>query len=135
MRDYDFDGEPYVVIERDEPGIGTFLLGALVGAGAALLFAPRSGEATRRLIGERARQAGDTMRDAVEDVTDQVSARVAEVRDRVAEQVDEAREAVRRQQRQVVDAFDAGRETAIEARVELERRLAEAKAARRDAGA
>lgn len=130
MRNYDFEGEPYVVIEREEPGFGTFLLGALAGAGMALLFAPRSGEATRRLIGEQARRATDTMRDTVEDVTDRLADRAADVRDRVAEHVDDVRTSVRRSQQQVVDAFDAGRAAAIEARLELERRLAESRAAR-----
>lgn len=132
MRNYDFEGEPYVVIEREEPGFGTFLLGALVGASAALLFAPRSGEATRRMLGEQARRATDSMRDTVEDVTDRIADRAADVRDRVADRVDEVRINVRRGQQQVVDAFDAGRAAAVEARIELERRLAESKAARRD---
>jgi len=134
MGSYDFEGEPYVVIEREEPGFGTFLLGALVGAGVALLFAPRSGEDTRQMLGEHARRATDTVRDAVEDVTDRVAERAADVRDRVADRVDEVRTSVRRSQQQVVDAFDAGRAAAVEARLELERRLAETKAARRDAG-
>lgn len=134
MRNYDFDGEPYVVIEREEPGIGTFLFGALVGASAALLFAPRSGEATRQLLGEQARRATDTVRDAVEQVTESVTDRAADVRDRMNERVDDVRSSVRRSQQQVVDAFDAGRAAAVEARIELERRLAESKAARRDAG-
>ena len=42
MRDQ--DDAPYVVIERDGGGgLGSFVLGALVGAGLALLFAPKSG--------------------------------------------------------------------------------------------
>ena len=41
MRD---DQVSYVVLERDRGGgFGTFLLGALVGAGLALLLAPKSG--------------------------------------------------------------------------------------------
>lgn len=134
MRDYDFDGEPYIVIEREEPGFGTFLFGALVGAGVALLFAPRSGEDTRRIIGEQAQRASDTVRDAIDDVTDRVAERAADVRDRAADRVDEVRDSVRRSRRQVVDAFDAGRAAAIDARIDLERRLAETKAARRDQG-
>lgn len=134
MRNYDFEGEPYVVIERDEAGIGTFLFGALVGAAAALLFAPRTGEDTRRMLGEQARRATDTVRDAVDDATDRVVERATDVRERVADRVDDMRESVRRQGQQVVDAFDAGRAAAIEARFELERRLADSKAARRDAG-
>lgn len=36
-----------------------FVLGAIAGAATALLLAPQSGEETRRLIGERAREGKD----------------------------------------------------------------------------
>lgn len=133
MRDYDFEGEPFVVIEREEPGIGTLLLGVAIGAGITLLLAPRSGADTRRMIEQRARRTGNRMRDAATDVADDVTSRVNDVRDRVAERVSAARDAVRRGQDQVLDAVDAGRFAAGEARSELERKIAENKAARREA--
>ena len=65
MRDHDeydaddFDGHPYVVIERaTRPAWCHSSLGIALGAGAALLLAPRSGAETRRMIGDRARTAG-----------------------------------------------------------------------------
>ncbi len=133
MRDYDFEGEPFVVIEREEPGIGTLLLGVAIGAGVALLLAPRSGADTRRMIGHGARRSGARMRDAATGVADNVTGHVNDVRDRVAERVGAARDAVRRGQDHVLDAVDAGRFAAGEARSELERKLAENKAARREA--
>lgn len=42
-------------------------LGALIGAGAALLFAPHSGEETRDLISERAHQFGSRIGDRIDD--------------------------------------------------------------------
>jgi gas vesicle protein len=42
-------------------------IGALIGAGAALLFAPQSGEETRELIGERARGFGSRIGDRIDD--------------------------------------------------------------------
>jgi gas vesicle protein len=133
MRDYDFEGEPFVVIERDEPGIGTLLLGVAIGAGIALLFAPRSGADTRRVIGNQVRRAGERARDAATEVADSVTSQANEVRDRVAQRVGAARAAVRRGQDTVMDAVDAGRYAAGEARSDLERRIAENKAARREA--
>ena len=45
MRD---DDERYIVIDRGHGGgVGSFLLGALVGAGVALLMAPKTGEETQ----------------------------------------------------------------------------------------
>jgi gas vesicle protein len=129
----DFEREPFVGIERDEPGVGTLLLGVAIGAGLALLLAPRSGAETRRMIESRARRAGARVRDVATDVADNVTSQVNDVRDRVSERVGAARRAVRRGQDQVLDAVDAGRYAASEARSELERRIAENKAARREA--
>jgi len=129
----DFEREPFVVIERDEPGIGTLLLGIAIGAGMALLLAPRSGVDTRRILSQRARRAGDRVRHVATDVADNVASQVNDVRDRVTERVGAARSAVRRGQDQVLDAVDAGRSAASEARSELERKIAENKAARREA--
>lgn len=43
-------------------------IGALLGAGAALLFAPQSGEDTRELIAERAQRLGGRVSDRLDDV-------------------------------------------------------------------
>ncbi len=49
------DDLPYILVERDSGGsFGSFFLGALVGAGLALLFAPQSGEETQDYIRARA---------------------------------------------------------------------------------
>ena len=51
------DDLPYIVVERDSGGsFGSFCLGALVGAGLALLFAPQSGEETQEEIRARAKK-------------------------------------------------------------------------------
>lgn len=133
MRDYDFDGEPFVVIEQADAGIGSFILGVAIGVGAALLLAPRAGEDTRRLIGESARRAGETVFDSVAEVSNRVGAEVADMHERVTDRVEDARDAVRRGQEQVLGAIDAGRAAAAEGRAELERRIAENKTHRREA--
>jgi gas vesicle protein len=126
-RDYDFDQEPYVVIERRDSGIGPLLLGLALGAGAALLFAPRSGMETRRIIKDRARDAGDAARARAEELATAVTERVTEARDAVTEHVGTVRDSVRRHRDELLDAFDAGRSAAHQARAELERKLAERK--------
>ena len=42
-----------------------FLLGSIVGAGIALLFAPATGQETRRVLRERARRLGSDAQDVV----------------------------------------------------------------------
>lgn len=128
MRHFDFDDEPTIVIEKS-PGIGTFLLGLAVGAGLALLFAPESGEATRRRISRKVKQARDAAEDAVGEVTDRVGDTFEAARQRVEEKIDEARSTIEMKKEQVQRAMQAGREAAEQAREDLERRLAETKAA------
>jgi len=127
--EWDDDDEPYVVIEKSEPGVGTFLAGLAIGAGLALLFAPRSGEETRRDLERRARKIGDQAKDLVSEVTETVSEKVQEAKAGVESRIDSARNAVELKRRQVTNAVDAGRAAAQQARVELEQRIAETKAA------
>jgi gas vesicle protein len=123
------DDEPYIVIEKHSGGVGDFLLGALIGAGVALLFAPRSGRETRADISRRARAAQDRVRDVATGVTDQVVDTFETARSRIEEQIESARSAIVNKKDQVSRAMEAGREAAQQARTDLERRLAETKAA------
>ncbi len=49
MRDDEFDDEPYLIIEKNNGSVGSFLVGVAIGAGVALLLAPqdRRGDARR----------------------------------------------------------------------------------------
>ena len=129
MRDHDHDGEPYIVIEKHSGDLGNLFVGLLIGAGVALLFAPRSGQETRRDIRRKARQATDAVKGVAEEVTGQVVETFEGAKVRVEEQIEAARSAIEAKKRQVSRAMDAGREAAAEARQELESRLVETKAA------
>jgi gas vesicle protein len=129
MRHHDHDEQPYIVIEKHSGGVGNLLLGVLIGAGVALLFAPRSGEETRTAISRRARKAGSKVKGVAEEVTDQVVDTFEGAKARVEEQLESARSAIELKKAQVARAMDAGREAAQQARGDLERRLAETKAA------
>ena len=127
--DWDDDEGPYVVIERSEPGVSAFVMGIAIGAGLALLFAPRTGEETRRELQRRARRVGDQAQDFVAEVSDTVTERFQVARANVESRIDSAKQAVDIKRRQVTNAVDAGRAAAQQARVELEQRIAETKAA------
>jgi len=130
MSRYEFeDFEPHVVIERHEPGIGSFLLGIAIGAGVALLFAPRSGAATRRSLRRRAMRVRRAAEDVMTEATENVADSFQDARRKVEERLDSAREAIDLKKKQVNRAMNAGRAAAREARADLEQRLAETKAA------
>ena len=124
--------EPYVIVERREAGVGSFLIGIALGAGVALLLAPQSGEETRRSIARRARRAQEAAQDFVEDVSGTVADKFQEVRASVEERIEATMDAVDDKKRRVSNAFHAGRAAAREARGELEQRIAESKAAYKD---
>jgi gas vesicle protein len=117
------------VVERRSGGVGTFLLGLAIGAGVALLFAPQSGQATRRELTRRARKVKEAAEDTVAGVSATVQDGFAAARQRVEDGISEARDAIEVKREQVARAVDAGREAAQQARADLERRLAETKAA------
>jgi gas vesicle protein len=129
MRHHEHDEEPYIDIEKHSSGVGTLLLGALIGAGVALLFAPKSGQETRSDIKRGARKAQNKVRDVAEEMTEQVVDTFEGARAKVEEQLETARSAIVAKKEQVSRAMEAGREAAQQARTDLERRLAETKAA------
>ena len=58
--------QPVIVVEKSS-GIGSFLWGAVIGAGVALLLAPRTGEETRAEL----RTKGRRLRARAEDTADE----------------------------------------------------------------
>ncbi|HEU0299137.1 MAG TPA: YtxH domain-containing protein [Longimicrobium sp.] len=136
MRDEELDeefGDQELEYAAEEPGsgFGTFVLGALFGAGVALLLTARTGRETQaeiaRLLGGVRERAGGPVQGARESVarwageaTGTVSGRLDEVRAAVDDRLDRVRGAV-----------DEGRMAASHARVELRRRVDEARASYR----
>ncbi len=129
MSNYEFeDDEPYVVIEKQEGSVGSFLLGIAIGAGIAVLFAPQSGVETRRGIARRATRARDVAQDLVDDASVRVNDTFSQAREQVESRIESARNAIEIKKQQVARAMAAGRAAAQQARDDLERRIAESKA-------
>lgn len=90
-------GEPTVVVERRSGGgIGVFLLGVAVGAGLALLYAPRSGAETRAELRRGARRLRRQARILAEDVKDSAEDVVRTTRAAARDAARDAREAIER---------------------------------------
>jgi gas vesicle protein len=125
MRDH--DDVPYIVIERRSGGVTPFVWGALLGAGVALLLAPRSGEETQEEIRRTAMRLRTGVEDRVGAARDSVTGAVNRTRDRVQGRVESVRGAVESRAERARGALDTGRRVARDARTELERRVADAR--------
>lgn len=104
------DDREVVYVERGEGSIKPVLFGALLGLAVGLLFAPQSGDETRRALNRRMRK----MRALAEEKVDELSERISG---------DDARPTRERE------------DTREDVRGELERRVSEARARRRRAPA
>jgi gas vesicle protein len=78
---------------RDDGGAGTvvvaFMLGAITGAAVALLLAPATGEETRRILGDKAKEGRDRATDAARQGREYLNRQ----RDTIATAIDRGREA------------------------------------------
>jgi gas vesicle protein len=75
------------------------IVGAMMGAVAALLFAPRSGEETRNMIAARAREGADRVANQSRHIADVTN-----------EYVEKGKEVLQHQKDQVSAAYEAGKQ-------------------------
>ncbi len=76
-----------------------FLLGGLIGAGLALLYAPSSGEETRKRLKEQMAKQGDELNEIYESAVDTVEEGMGKVK-----------EAIEEKKSAVINAYEAGRD-------------------------
>jgi len=81
--------------------IGLFLVGVSVGATVALLFAPKSGEETRKLIAKKAEEGKDYM-----------TSKGRELREQAEELVEKGKELVSKEKERLAEVFETGKEAA-----------------------
>lgn len=90
---------------------GAFLLGGLVGATIALLYAPKSGRQTRRDISKAARRVKNEAVDVVEDTVDSINDFASGVKERVSDIIDRGVELSDHAKREIVRTFEQGQKT------------------------
>jgi len=128
---HDDDDDDVVVVEKRGSTVAPLLWGLAIGAALGLLFAPMSGAELRGEIARRGRRLKELAEDKAEELEEMVADRYARARDKVEDTVESARRKAKEGKQFAHDVADAGRAAALTAREELERRLAEAREARR----
>ena len=121
-------GREVVYVQRGDSSAKWLFWGAMLGAGLALMYAPRSGEETRRVVQRRLWKLRAMTEEKLDELAQQLGGPRESLRDLDEEDFEEE------------DLFDSRetpsprRTSAPSAREELERRLAEARARRRTSG-
>jgi len=128
MRNYDDDGVPYVVIERSGSGFVPFVWGALIGAAAALLLAPKSGAETQQELKEKARKLRERAEEKAGELQGTLQEAMNQGRKHVEEHYDTAKKAVGSGRERAQKAVDAGKKAARAARTEYDERITEIRA-------
>lgn len=89
----------------------SFVMGLGAGAALAVLFAPRSGEETRALITEKAREGRRFAEERARDIRDMATDKAAQLRDRANDVVERSRDVVSRPKDAISAAIQAGKDT------------------------
>lgn len=90
---------------QQDSGIGTgsiilsFFIGGIIGAGVALLMAPKTGEETRKMI-----------RDFADDARDRAGDYVGQVKEKASTYMDKGKEILDREKNVISRAVEAGKE-------------------------
>ncbi|MBA4349312.1 MAG: hypothetical protein C0415_04905 [Thermodesulfovibrio sp.] len=87
---------------------GAFLVGGLIGACIAFLYAPKSGRQTRRDISKAAKRVKRDAVDLVEDTIDKVNEFAGDVKDRVSDIIDKGVELSDSAKKEIIKTLEHG---------------------------
>jgi hypothetical protein len=121
-------GREVVYVQRGDSSAKWLFWGAVLGAGLALMYAPRSGEETRRGVQRRLWKLRAMTEEKLDELAQQLGGPRESLRDLEDEDFEDEELLEPR------EAPPVRRSSTPSAREELERRLAEARARRRSAG-
>jgi len=87
---------------------GAILIGGLIGAAIALLYAPKSGRETRKDIARAARRANNSTVDLIEDTIDDVNDFVNDLREKAADIVDQGVDLSDKAKKEIIATLEQG---------------------------
>ena len=104
--------------------VGAMMLvaGGVIGAGVALLFAPQSGERTRRDIARRSRKARNQTEKMVREAAESVTELVEDLGDKTSDLVDRGGEVAESWRQHLLESIDRGQKNLEKQRQKLSQR-------------
>ncbi|MEN6489640.1 MAG: YtxH domain-containing protein [Syntrophaceae bacterium] len=90
---------------------GAILIGGLVGAAIGLLYAPKSGQRTRRDIIRTARKVKNSATDLIEDTIDDVHDIIKDLRGKASDVVDQGTGLTDRAKKEIIATLEQGQKT------------------------
>jgi gas vesicle protein len=104
---------------RTVAGALMLVAGGIIGAGVALLFAPQSGERTRRDIARYSKKVRRRAEEVVEDFADTVSDMVDTVSDKAEDLLDKGRDMSYEAKKELVKVIEEGQQRLEKQRAKL----------------
>jgi gas vesicle protein len=87
---------------------GAFLIGGLIGAAVALLYAPKSGRETRKDIARTARKVKKETVHLVEDAIDSINDFSSDVKDKVSDIIDQGKDLSESAKKEILKNLEDG---------------------------
>lgn len=102
---------------------GAFLIGGLIGAAIALLYAPKSGRETRKHISKTARRIKNDAVDLIEDTIDDVHDFASDLKDKTEDIIEHGRNLTDKAKKEIISALEQGQSTLEKQRKRLKEAL------------
>ena len=99
------------------------LLGSMVGAGVALLFAPQAGDKTRKQIARYGKKAGNRTQEFVGEIAESLDDTLHEILDYSGDQLDKGKKLTDRARTEILEVLDAGKKYLEEEKTKLDKIL------------
>jgi gas vesicle protein len=84
------------------------IAGGVIGAGLALLYAPQSGQKTRKKINKYAHKVRNDAEEMIRETTDSVTEMVEDLGGKTADLIERSNEVTEEWRRQLLDSLDQG---------------------------
>jgi gas vesicle protein len=99
------------------------ILGSMVGAGVALLFAPQSGDKTRRQLVKYGKKAGNRALEFVGEIAESLDGTLQEILDYSGDSIEKGKKLTDRARNEILEVLDAGKKYLEEEKTKLDKIL------------